>query len=184
MSHAVVGLLDDNSEQRFKDLWAQLEDRFGVGDLRHRVPWPHVSFVVAERILEGIAEIVHELAQRVEPIAFRAPSWTVFTGPSPMLPAIVRAVVRQPALDAAHSQIAPAARSRLADVSPLTEPDAWNPHITLAARDLRIQQVGPVVQWLADNDVPTWTGQITRLGLIVDDNGEHDLACVRALRGA
>lgn len=147
------------------------------------MPWPHVSFVVAEQIDEGLPEIVPALAPRLEPIALRAPSWTVFTGPPPILPGIVRAVLRLPVLDAAHRQIAAAVGPHLAEVSPLTEHDAWNPHITLAARDLGIERVGPVIRWLAENDRPAWEGRITRLGLIVDDNGRHDLACVHPLGG-
>jgi hypothetical protein len=136
-----------------------------------------MSFVVADQIGKGLAEIVRALAKRLEPVEFRAPSWTVFTGPPPLLPAIVRAVVRRPDLEAPYNEISAAVEPRVADVSPRTQPATWNPHISLAFRDLPIGQVGAVMQWLAENEGPAWEGRITRLGLIVDDNGHHDLAC-------
>jgi hypothetical protein len=181
MSNAVVGLLDEDSEQRVEQLWAQLDERFAVRDLRSRVPWPHVSFVVAEQIGDGLADIVRAVAERQEPIEFLAPSWSVYTGPRPLLPAIVRAVVRRPALEAAFGQISAAVEPHVTDVSPRTRPATWNPHISLAFRDLPIEQVGAVVQCLADNDGPAWEGRITRLALIVDDDGHHDLACAHPL---
>ena len=142
-----------------------------------------MSFVVAEQIDEGVPEIVQALAASVAPIALRAPSWTVFTGPPPILPGIVRVVLRLSALDAAHRQVAAAVGPHLPDVSPLTEHDEWNPHVTLAAWDVGIERVGPVIRWLAENDHPAWEGRITRLGSIVDDNGRHDLACAHPLGG-
>jgi hypothetical protein len=186
MSHGVVGLVDDDTERRVQALWAELDERFGIADLRHRVPWPHVSFAVAERIIDRdhLAEATEALARDLAPLAIGAPSWAVFTGPGPSLPAVVRSVTRTPALDAAQRQVATTVASFLLDVSELYTPEAWNPHITVTARDHPAGLVGEVVQWLADNDGPAWQAQVTRLGLIVDHDGSHELACDHPLRGA
>jgi hypothetical protein len=185
MSHAVVGLVDEHTERRVQALWAEMDERFGIKDLRHRVPWPHVSFVVADRIddPDRLAEATEALASNLAPVEVGAPSWTLFTGSVPMLPAIVRTAVRTPTLDAAYREIAPRVASFLSDVSHFCTPEAWNPHITVTARDLPSDRVGEVMQWLADNDGPAWQAQLTRLGLIVDHDGRHELACDYPISG-
>lgn len=181
----MVGLVDENTEQRVQALWAEMDELFGVGDLRRRVPWPHVSFAVASRITDrdGLADATAALAARLDPVEISAPCWAVFTGAGPMFPAVVRSVVRTPALDAAQGIVASGVAAFLADASPFYASESWNPHITVAARDLPADKVGAVVQWLVDGDAPAWQVGITRLGLVVDHDGRHELAVARPLSG-
>lgn len=185
MSHAVVGLVDKDTEDRVQAVWAELDERFGIKDLRRRVPWPHVSFAVAERMTDRdrLSEAIGAMARDLAPVDVGAPSWTVFTGPGPMLPAVVRSVLRTPALDAVYREVAPRVSPFLSEVSRFRAPEVWNPHITVTARDHPPGMIGEVMQWLADSDGPAWRVQLTRLGLIVDDNGRHELVCEYPLNG-
>lgn len=181
----MVGLLDDGTERRVQALWAEVDERFGIRDLRHRVPWPHVSFVVADRISDRdrLADATEALACDLAPVAIGAPSWTAFTGPGPVMPAVVRSVLRTPDLDATYRETAAHVAPFLSDVSHRCTPEVWNPHITVTARDHPADRVGEVMQWLADHDGPAWHAQLTRLGLIVDHDGRHELVGEYLLSG-
>ena len=182
MAFGVVGMFDVALDIAVRSMWDELESRFGLGGVR-AVPWPHVSFVVAggwdrdavERAISTNLPSMSATPVHLEP-------WVLFTGTSPMHPAIVRAAVRSRSIDRLHGAIAEVVPPLVQDPSPFTSTDRWNPHVTVATRDLTSQSAGDVMAWFAETNLSPWVGTITRLACIEADVDQHRIVAEYELR--
>lgn len=134
----VVSLLDEASEQATRQLWAELDERYGLRVAAQRVPLPHCSYHVAgDYDLARLAEALRRVAARVRPFATTITGLGAFEAPEPVL---YLAVERNPALDLLHAALwrelarFGVARQPMAIYAPPT----WVPHITLAQGDLTL----------------------------------------------
>ena len=183
MSNAVVGLLDERAAGAVTDLFYDLERNFGLVGVQ-AVPWPHVSFAVCTGWDAGaVGHAARQVAATTAPVVAHAEPWVLFPGESALLPAIVRSVVRTDELSALHGRVRGACLPALTDVSPFTAADRWNPHLTLASRDVTPALAGEVLAWLATTRPPAWTGRLDRLGLIEDLGDRHVMLDELALTG-
>jgi hypothetical protein len=172
VSNALVGLLEPRVEDRVLALIDDLESRFGLVGIG-AVPWPHVSFVVADGWdPAAVRDVLGREADAAGPVIVRAEPWSLFTGESPLHPAIVRSVVRTAPLAALQARLLRVCDGDVQRVSPFVDAGLWNPHITVASRDLTPAHAGAVMSWLAAANPPPWTGRVDRLGLI-EDRGDH-----------
>ncbi|HEU0027678.1 MAG TPA: 2'-5' RNA ligase family protein [Ktedonobacterales bacterium] len=137
--HAIVSLLDDASAQGVRALWAELEREHGLGEVARIVPYPHVSYHLAEDYdLVRIGEAMGRVAERTAPFTARIAGLGAFRAFEPVL---YLAVERNPALDALHAAIWSEVAAERVEViarepSPLYEGATWVPHATLAQLDL------------------------------------------------
>jgi 2'-5' RNA ligase len=136
---AIVSLLDDASAQSVRALWAELEREHGLGEVARIVPYPHVSYHLAEDYdLARIGDTLGRVAERAAPFTARVTGLGAFRASEPVL---YLAIERNPALDAVHAaiwrELAVEGMEGVArEPSPLYEGATWAPHVTLAQRDL------------------------------------------------
>lgn len=177
MTHAVVGLLDEDTERRVRELRRGIEELVGATGL-DALPLPHLTFVVSDDVdIGAAADAMQAAAGALERATFLAEPWTVFTGPPPDGPcAVVRSVTRTPELDAAREAIAGAVGACMRGISRYTTTGTWNPHITLASQGVPRSQLGAVVDLLVEREEPPWQGRIERLALVVEQGHRHRLA--------
>lgn len=137
--HAIVSLLDDASAQAVRALWGELAREYGLGEVARIVPYPHVSYHVAEDYdLARIDEALSRVAEHVAPFTTRVTGLGAFRASELVL---YLAIERNPALDALHAAVwrelaaeRPGGLAR--ESSPLYAGATWVPHVTLAQRDL------------------------------------------------
>ncbi len=132
----IASLLDDASAQAVRALWAELEGEHGLREVARIVPYPHVSYHLAEDYdLARIGLVMRRVAEREASFTVRITGLGAFTAFEPVL---YLAVERTPELDALHAAIwrELAAEGIARAPSPLYEVTAWVPHVTLAQRDL------------------------------------------------
>ena len=161
MAHGIVSLLDAASEQTTRALWAELDARYGLREVTQRVPWPHYSYHIAEDYdLAGLAEPLQRVAAQTESFAATISGLAGFEAPEPVL---YLAVERNAALDALHATLwrELGAADLARGASPLYAAVPWQPHITLAQRDLTLATLRAIQA--------EWTGRDLRRTLWVDN---------------
>src|SRR5262249_44708135 len=147
--NAVVSLLDEIDDRRVRGLWAELKQTFGVGRVVELVPWPHVTYAVADRYdLDRLDPALGPLAAETKALPIQPTGLGIFTGP---LPVLYLAVARSPCLSAVHEAVWHAIGDVGESYSPYYTPDGlWTPHITLAQWDISRENLPGIVALLAE----------------------------------
>jgi 2'-5' RNA ligase len=170
MAHGIVSLLDAASEQATRALWAELDARYGLREVTQRVPWPHFSYHIAEDYdLARLAEPLRRVATQTEPFAVTISGLGGFAAPEP---ALYLAVERNATLDALHAALwHEMEHDTLAQrASPFYAPEPWQPHITLAQRDLSLETLRAIQAKWAGRDLrrTLWVDNLTLLYRVAD----------------
>lgn len=101
--HGVASELDAASDRRVRGLWDELARDFGVRRVAKLVPFPHLTYQVADGYdFARLDAALRALAPTLAPGPVRTSGLGVFAGPSPML---YLAVARTPVLDALHRAV-------------------------------------------------------------------------------
>ncbi len=158
----IASLLDDVSAQGVRALWAELEREQGLYEAARSVPYPHVSYHLAEDYdLSRIGVVMRRVAARIAPFVMRIVGLGAFTTFEPVL---YLAVERTPELDALHATLW-RELAAVTDVarrpSPLYATASWIPHVTLAQRDLTPETL--------DTLLSTWSSRDFRCDVCVTD---------------
>ncbi len=168
--HGVVSLLDDTRRQAIADLWDELEQTCGIKHLREMLPYPHVSYHVAEEYdFDRLDGVLTRLAANSAPFVVQTTGVGIFTGASPVL---YLAVVRNPELTRYHHTIwAALAEAHVsAGELHLYHPDQWVPHITLAQHDLDATTLPEAVRLLGGRAL-AWNVTIRDIAVVRNPEG-------------
>lgn len=171
---ATVSLLDPQHSKIVENLWAELNDRFGVGGI-YVTPFPHMSFHVAGSYdLNVLRPALAGIAADTAPTRIHTSGLGVFTGDRPIL---YVPVVRTGELNELHRRISGAAVRAAVEPSSHYAADRWAPHITLGYGDLEPQRLAQVLEIFGSRDF-TWDVILDNLSVIYD-NGDHQGLRVR-----
>ena len=144
----IVSLLDPPHAQQVKDLWAELEARFGLRGVL-AFPYPHVSFQISEGYSFATIRVrLQDTAARFKPVKVHTTGLGLFMRPAPVL---YVPVVRATALDRIH-RLLWKAFPPLQGNGGYYSPNLWMPHITLAVGDLKAEMLPELVNLLAERD--------------------------------
>lgn len=144
----ILSLLDSTHSLQVKEIWAELEERFGLRGVQG-FPYPHVSFQISEGYpLETIQERMQDTVSRFKPIQVQTTGLGLFVIPAPVLHI---PVVRATALDRIHRLLWKAFPPLSGDGG-YYSPDQWMPHITLAVGDLKAEMLPEVIGLLSGRD--------------------------------
>ncbi len=170
MAHGIVSLLDAASDRDIRALWAELDTRYGLREATRRVPWPHYSYHIAEDYdLAKLAQPLLRVAAQTAPFATTISGPGGFEAPEPVL---YLAVERNAALDALHAALwrELEAADLAQGVSPFYAPEPWQPHITLAQRDLTLATLRAIQADWAGRDLrrTLWVDNLTLLYRVAD----------------
>jgi len=164
---AILSLLPDPYYKKVQDIWALLENNHGIHGVMI-APFPHFSWQGALEYEEkGLALTLKTIADLGKPFRVQTSGIGLFTGAHPV---IFIQVIKSPQLMRFHQQIWSALRPLGKDFNPHYLPEIWQPHITLAMGDVPGDQIGHIVQRLADFDF-NWDFQIDHIALYV--GSEH-----------
>lgn len=168
--HGVVSLLDDTHSQAVANLWDELEQTCKVKRLREIIPYPHVSYHVAQEYdFARLDEVLTRLAAASAPFSVQTAGVGIFTGAKPVL---YLAVVRNPKLmryqQAVWAALAEANMS--VGAVDLYHPDHWMPHITLAQHDLDATTLPEAVRLLSERTL-AWDMTIDGIAVLHHPEG-------------
>ena len=169
--HGVVSLLDAHHDRLVREIWATLEDRFG---LRHAIgsPFPHVSYHVAAHYdFVRLSHVLSEMAHTCSPIVIQTTGLGLFTGPEPVL---YLPVVRNPTLDAHHRKVWRAVEALCLKSVPYYAPEHWVPHITLADGEGLASCLPEVVGFLSSRQLQ-WQVVVDNLSVIHADGAQQEI---------
>lgn len=166
--HGLVSLLPEPYYARVKNIWQELETRFGLKGIQ-TTPYPHFSWQIGEDYATQLLdEAAHEVSLITPPLQITTTGVGIFTGPNPV---IYIPVVKTPTLANAHAHIWQRFQNVGQDISPYYSPDLWMPHISLAYEDVTTENIGEVMQWLAFQDF-SWEMTIDNISYICEPAGE------------
>lgn len=169
MAQGVVSILDQQHCQIVENLWAEMRQRFGIGDPENEAQ-PHFSYHVTEQYDEGrVAEVLRKVAGEERPFTITASGIGIFPAPSPI---VYVPIVRTPDLTRLHARLFPLLDAIAQDNNPYYSPNAWIPHITLGHYDITLEKLGPISQWLHQQAI-NWTITINNFYLLTDDTRSH-----------
>jgi 2'-5' RNA ligase len=125
---------------------------------------PHVT-VVAYEGLDGAAAVdaLAPVAAAAEPFTMHSHGYGFFTDEDPLGLNLHVPVVREPALETLHQDVAAALAAAGATIAGWTTPTWWTPHITLLDRGLRPDSLAAGAAWLAGRHHPSWRIPVDRL---------------------
>jgi 2'-5' RNA ligase len=125
----VALVLHEPAASRVRELWALLEDRFGLAGVR-AVPFPHVTLLGFEGLSHAEAKgVLERVSQATPPFSLEASGVGLFNDPAPILYA---PVVPTPGLHGLQRAICEGLEALGAQTFRLYRPELWMPHITLA----------------------------------------------------
>lgn len=165
----IVSLLDQESTDFVRGLWAAIANEFGPGASPPGFV-PHVSLHVAEDYkLEETEARVRSLALSIPPLETVTTGVGVFTGDEHI---VYLPVVRTPRLTVLQRAVVAEAAVFATQPIDVFDPDRWVPHITLGRWDAAADTAANVVRFLLDK-AHTRPLALDNLALLADEGEGH-----------
>jgi len=169
--HAIVSLLDDIYSKQVEQLWAELEQRFGLKGV-YALPFPRFSYQFAQNYaLAQLEPVLRDFARKQIEFKLNTSGLGIFTG---TLPTIFLPIIRSPALSQLHAALWPAISKVAEAVDPYYQPESWLPHITLAQSDVSSQHLPEIIGWL-NTQMLYWEIKVNNLALLWDNGATVEL---------
>ncbi len=163
----IISLLDAPHAQQVKDLWAELEQQFGLRGVMS-FPYPHVSFQLSDGYsFSTIQDRLRDTVARFKPLQVHTAGLGLFIHPAPVL---YVPVVRSTTLDRIHRLLWKAFPPLHGDGGYYSH-NQWMPHITLAVGDLKVEMLPRVIELLAPRDFH-WEITLDNLTFAAQSAGE------------
>ena len=170
--HAVVSLVDEATIEAVQNLWRELANDFGIRHLADVLPYPHVSYQIAEQYEEqDLLRHVADVARQTTPFQIHAGGLALFTGAHLIL---YVPVVRDLELSQFHQIVWQAITPAGSGISPYYQPATWTPHITLAEHDIEPENLARVIARLSRRQLQ-WEILIDSLAIIWDTGTRQEL---------
>ncbi len=166
--HGIVSLLDTNHYQIVENLWDELDRRFNVRSI-FVTRIPHFSYHVADEYdFTKVEKTLAKWARVTTTFRIKATGLGIFSGKQPI---IYVPLVRNAALAALHRSLWAELNRLCNGRNPYYAPDIWMPHITLGHDDITSENLGPIVQWLNQQNL-NWEISINNFAIIRDPGAE------------
>ncbi len=167
----VVSLLDKGYSARVVHLWEEMSHLFAVSGVMI-TPIPHFSYHIADDYAEGVMAILQEAARETAVFTVKTGGIGIFNGPEPV---IYLPVARTPVLCRLHERLWARLNALATKGADYYAPDNWFPHITIGWGDITPAKLGPVVQWLNEQDL-AWEIPVDNLAFLQDPGDKpHEL---------
>jgi len=143
---AVVSLLEPSANQEVEALWQILGTDCGLESLYY-TPHPHISWQIADEYdKQALPGILSDVARSSTPFTIRCSGVGLFTGIEPVVYILI---VKDDPLIQFQEMICRKVRPLASISNPHYDPDVWVPHVTLAHRDVKPENLGCVMNTLA-----------------------------------
>ena len=158
----VIALLPEPNAAKVQALWDAMASEFGVPS-GYPGAIPHLTFHLGSHDIDaGADEIVRRVAAKTAPFAVHSAGLGLFGGAPPVIHIMV---ARSPAAAAlAETLELELATAGYPGTDPYFSPDRWIPHITIAHGNLVGVELGPLLAWLARQDL-AWEIPVTGLSI-------------------
>jgi 2'-5' RNA ligase len=165
----IATLLDPSIDQQTQAIWSLLERNCGLSGIRV-TPIPHFSWQGAASYEpeEVVQQKLIRICEQIEPFDVHVTGLGLFTGESPVL---FLPVIKNQTLLEVHQRLWDELLPFAAAMSPYYAPDSWQPHITLAYKDVNPGNLVCAVEDLAFRDLSA-TLRVNHLAMIYQSENE------------
>lgn len=161
--HGIVSLFDEHITKAVQNLWVELANDFGVRQLAELIPYPHVSYHVAQEYEEQeLVRHIEDLAWQATPFQIQTTGLALFTGAHLVL---YVPIIRTLELSQFHQNIWQAITPMGSGFSPYYQPANWVPHITLAEHDINPENLACILAHLSSHPL-RWDILVDNLAII------------------
>lgn len=144
--YTIISEIDQKSSEIVKCLWGRLRDACGVKAI-YALPTPHFTWFSAEALdIDETSSIIAELAARSRRLSTYVFGLGIFSGDQPVL---YLPIVKTQAMIDLHNEIWQEVQDHCECPNGYYSPPHWIPHITLALRDLRRDNLACVLESVA-----------------------------------
>jgi 2'-5' RNA ligase len=145
--HSVVSLFDEHITKIVQDLWVELANDFGVRQLAELIPYPHVSYHVAQQYEEQeLVKHVEALAWQATPFQIQTTGLALFTSSHLVL---YVPIIRTLELSQFHQNVWQTVIPMGSGTSLYYQSASWVPHITLAEYDINPENLARILAHLS-----------------------------------
>lgn len=158
----VIALLPEPFAARVEGLWDTMERQFGI-PRGYPGAVPHLSFHIGEhRRNAGSEPIVQQIARSTAPFLVSTAGMGVFGGTPPV---VHLAVARSPRVASLAERLTEELDAAgFPPTDPYFSAEKWIPHITIAHQNLESFELGPMLEWLAKQDL-AWNIPLTSISV-------------------
>ena len=145
---ALLTILPDPFYTRITNIWIDLEKRFGIKWIKENVPFPHITWNVAEKYnTENFEQTLKNSLKNLVSINIKTEGLGIFTGEK-----IVLYLPIKPSKEVLefHEFFWNLVNLNQTKLNKYYAPTNWFPHITLAVEDINKENIGQVVNYLSD----------------------------------
>ncbi len=165
--HGIVSLLPQPYYKNVESLWDELENQFGLKEIRV-TPFPHFSWQIGEEYdLSALALVLSTVAKQTKPFPVTTTGIGIFSGTNPV---IFIPVIKSPQLVRFHQQVWKALSNTGLGISDYYSPQNWVPHISLAYMDVNQQNIGGIIRHLAFQTF-NWEFEVNNFVFIHEPDG-------------
>ena len=169
--HGIGSQLDNDHNQLFEELWAELKREFSVDEV-YITPYPHFSYHVAQDYdVDKVEPILQRITSNITTFKVRTSGLGVFTGNSPVL---YIPVARSLELTQLHEELWQEIATASSDVQQYYHPDQWMPHITIGFGDINKNNLSQIIPFLANRDF-NWEITVDNIAVIYDSGTKQEL---------
>lgn len=145
---ALLSILPEPFYSEISELWEKLENKFDVKFIQNSVPFPHFTWNVAEEyLIKDKLEYFRKGFKKVDSFVVKTSGIGVFTGDKKVLYIPIKPTEE---LLNYHEYIWNLCEINKTQMNEYYSPENWFPHITLAVEDIKTENIGKVVEFLAD----------------------------------
>lgn len=141
--YALASPININENEKIHTIWNELDFACEMNQVK-LAPIPHFSYVTYEGVVnhDAIFEALQRVAAEMEPFQIQVSGLGVFQGKTPIL---YLPIVKTKLLIELHAKILNDVLKHVEKASPFYLEENWIPHITLAIRDVNLDNLSCAV---------------------------------------
>lgn len=145
---ALLSILPQPFYDRITKLWEELENEFNIKWVKDNIPFPHITWSVAEQYKnKDLKSAIKKATKELNSIAIKTEGLALFTGKKMTLYIPIKPT--KELLDF-HGHLWDIVNVNETKLNVYYSPKNWFPHITLAVEDINKQNIGNVISYLSE----------------------------------
>ncbi|MGY4686914.1 hypothetical protein X927_06420 [Petrotoga mexicana DSM 14811] len=145
---SLLTILPQPFYNKITKLWNELDKNFDVKWVKNNVPFPHITWSVAEEYkVNELNKLLKKATKELDSLTIKTEGIALFTGPKLTLYIPVKPTKE---LLNFHEYLWNLVNVNESKLNDYYSPDNWFPHITLAVEDIDKENIGQITSYLSD----------------------------------
>ena len=141
--YALASPINISENDKIHNIWNELDFACEMNQVKF-APIPHFSYMTYKNVINpvGLQQALEKVSYEINPFRIQVNGIGIFQGPKPIL---YLPIVKTQLLLQIHSKVLNAASPHISEFSDFYLEENWIPHITLAIRDINLDNISCAV---------------------------------------